>query len=129
MIEGKSVTEQPFDLKSNLNSNLKLNIMKSTRNTTNKKNSIKSGIGVIAFFLVCVALGGLLGYSLTAAFGDTLSLWQAGLRILEGVMMLMLAFFLQIILHEAGHMVAALIRGWSFVSFMILGIVFSRKDG
>ena len=92
---------------------------------TNKKNHI----GNIIFFLVCIALGGLLGGSLSMEFGDTLSWWQVILRVIEGVLLFLLAFFFQVVLHEAGHMVAALIRGWSFISFMVLGVVLTRRDG
>lgn len=32
-------------------------------------------------------------------------------------------------IHEAGHMLAAMARGWKFLSFMIMGVVLSRRDG
>ena len=94
-----------------------------------KSKKTTNTIATIVFFMVCLCLGGLLGYSLTYEFGDEMSWWQTVLRIFEGVTLFLLAFFFQIILHEAGHMVAALARGWKFIHFMILGIVLSRKDG
>lgn len=104
-----------------LSLNLNCNFMKSKKTT--------DVLAAIVFFLGCVGLGGLLGFSLTQEFGDTLSWWQVALRVVEGIVLFLLAFFLQVILHEAGHMVAAVVRGWSFIHFMILGIVLSRKDG
>lgn len=93
------------------------------------KSKTKNTLVSIVFFVICIGLGGLLGLSMTHEFGDTLSWWLAALRITEGVFLFFAAFFLQIILHEAGHMVAALLRGWSFVYFMVLGFVLSRKNG
>ena len=42
---------------------------------------------------------------------------------------LFLSAIVHIAVHEGGHMVAALLRGWKFFSFMILGVVLSRRDG
>ena len=94
-----------------------------------KSKQHNNTLATLVFFLVCVALGLLLGASMVQEFGDSLSLWELMLRLMEGVSLFLLAFFLQVILHEAGHMVAALLRGWSFISFMILGVVLSRKNG
>ena len=83
----------------------------------------------IIFFLACVGLGCGGGYSIITYFGDELPLWLVFLRLAEGILLMCLALFLQIILHETGHMIAALLRGWKFISFMILGWVLSRKNG
>ena len=85
-------------------------------------------LGTILFFFICILLGGMLGMSISVSFGEELSWWQLGGRLVEGLFIFCLAFFLQVILHEAGHMIAGLVRGWSFISFMILGIVLSRKN-
>ena len=90
---------------------------------------MKKYIFQIIFFLVCVALGCGAGYSIITYFGDELPLWLVYLRITEGILLMCLALFLQIILHEMGHMIAALLRGWKFISFMTLGWVLSRKNG
>ena len=94
-------------------------------NNKNKRNSL----AIIGFSLLCTILGGLLGFSMIQVFGDGLLWWQTVLRIVEGVVLFFVAFFLQVILHEIGHMVAALSRGWSFIHFMILGVVLSRRNG
>ena len=82
----------------------------------------------VMIFLVCLVLGGGFGYGVVEYFEDVPA-WMAGLRVGEAVLIMFVAVFLQIILHEAGHGVAALIRGWRFISFMIMGWVISRKDG
>ena len=40
-----------------------------------------------------------------------------------------LSALIHIVIHEAGHMIAALLRGWKFLSFMIMGVVLSRREG
>ena len=92
-----------------------------------KKNS--SRIYSLVLFLVCAVLGGLLGLSIIFSFGEELQWWQLAGRLVEGLILFFLAFFLQVIFHEFGHMVAGLIRGWSFMSFMILGFVLVRREG
>ena len=86
-------------------------------------------LAVLVVILVCVVLGGLLGFSIFKDFGDDLVWWKFVLRLLEGLFLFYLAVFLQIVLHETGHMIAGLIRGWSFISFMILGVVLSKRNG
>ena len=50
-------------------------------------------------------------------------------RYLEGIVFFAVAIVLQIALHEIGHMLAGLLRGWKFISFMLFGVLLSRKDG
>ena len=42
---------------------------------------------------------------------------------------LVVAFVLQIIVHEAGHLVAGLLTGYRFVSFRILSLTLIKRDG
>lgn len=84
-------------------------------------------IGVI--LLIFIGMGGVIGYSVSFYFGDNLPWWAIILRIVEGMLLLFIAIFLQLILHEAGHMTAALIRGWKFISFMALGWILTRRNG
>lgn len=83
----------------------------------------------VVFFLVSIGFGVAIGYSILLYFGDDLRSWVVFLRLFEGVLLMFLGLFLQIILHESGHMIAALLRGWKFISFMVLGWVLSRKNG
>ena len=95
----------------------------------NRKKKKSSNIQALLFFGSCILIGGFLGFSINEAFGKELLWWQLAGRILEGILLLFVAFFLQVIIHEAGHMVAGLLRGWSFMSFMVLGLVLSKRDG
>lgn len=92
-----------------------------------KKGS--SYVGVLIFFAICTVLGGMLGLSIVDAFGNDMHWLQLVGRLVEGMLLLLLAFILQVVLHETGHMVAGLLRGWSFISFTILGFVLTKKEG
>lgn len=94
-----------------------------------KSKSTSISLSTLIFFLVCMVLGGMLGFSILDAFGGDLCWWQLVGRLLEGLVLFLLAFFIQVFLHEIGHMIAGLLRGWTFISFTILGIVLSRRDG
>lgn len=50
-------------------------------------------------------------------------------RILLGGVLTLLAIFLQIILHEGGHLVCGLASGYRFVSFRILNLTLIRQNG
>ena len=93
------------------------------------KKTKAENIIIVVLFLLFVIVGGGLGYSIIMFFGNEIPWWQAFLYIVAGVLLMYLALFLQIILHELGHMIAALTRGWKFISFMIFGWVISRKNG
>ena len=84
---------------------------------------------VLVFYGICIVLGLALGLSISASLGRGLKWWQLMLRLLEGGVLIMVAVLLQIVLHEAGHMVAGLMRGWSFISFMAFGLVLTRRNG
>lgn len=48
------------------------------------------------------------------------------------ILVFIISFYLSLVLHtffhELGHMVCAKIRGWKFISFMLFGIVLTKKD-
>ena len=94
----------------------------------NRKKKRSSNIQTLLFFGSCIIIGGLFGLSVVEAFGKGLLWWQLLGRLLEGILLLFVAFFLQVIIHETGHMVAGLMRGWSFMSFMVLGLVLSKRE-
>ena len=94
-----------------------------------KRNRKHSSVVTVVFLSVSLIIGVILGLSIVEAFGGELSWWQLAGRLLEGVFLILFAFVAQVVIHEAGHMVAGILRGWSFMSFMILGFVVSRREG
>lgn len=61
--------------------------------------------------------------------GDDLSSVQLILCLIEVMFIFVFVVFAQIIIHEAGHLIAGLMRGYRFLSFMILNFMITRKDG
>lgn len=55
--------------------------------------------------------------------------WLIAGMILAIIVFLFFSFFLQIILHEGGHLVCGLATGYKFVSFRILNLTFIRQNG
>lgn len=51
------------------------------------------------------------------------------LSIVLFILLLYLAFFLQIVIHEAGHLVFGLMSGYKFCSYRIGSIMFVKKEG
>ena len=79
------------------------------------KNKIIQGILQL---IGIMAVGAVVGYSIGKIAGDSLSRGDAPniiFLLLAGV----IAFVLQIIVHEAGHLVCGLISGYKFVSFRV----------
>lgn len=93
------------------------------------KKKIIQIAGITIFFVVCFIIGIGLGKFITSNSAEGASGWDFGVDIFISLIMLYLAFFLQIIIHEGGHMVAAMIRGWKFISFMVAGFVLSKSCG
>lgn len=54
---------------------------------------------------------------------------DVALTLFLALVFFVLSFIIHIVVHEAGHMIAAMARGWKFLSFMIMGVVLNRRDG
>lgn len=94
-----------------------------------KKNKWKIFGSYALFIAVGAGVGFLIGKFGLAEGLKGMSLWEVLAKLLVGYLFFMLAVLVQIVFHEAGHMLAALSRGWKFLSFMILGVVLSRREG
>lgn len=81
------------------------------------RNSIGFGVGFV------------IGKIIKPALHADISAADVFLTILLAAIFFILSFIIHIVIHEAGHMLAAMARGWKFLSFMIMGVVLSRRDG
>jgi len=101
---------------------------------------MKKALIIIAFFAACIAVGLGVGVGALILFGGR-SVAEIS-EILGNVDMLeivgiffaaglgaIVAFFLQIIVHEGGHLVAGLLTGYRFVSFRIFNYALIRRGG
>jgi len=101
---------------------------------------MKKILNLVGSFIVGAGIGagGMIGIR-TLVIGDSLdsvcsrfsefgALQMAGV-FLAAILLLLLSIFLQVILHEGGHLVCGLATGYRFVSFRIFSLTFIRKDG
>ena len=104
----------------------------STKNTKQSSNKKSFSLGQLLPFVIFLLLGGaggtLMGRSLAglSAEGSTL---PEGLLLFLLVMLFFVSLFLQIIIHEAGHLVFGLLTGYRFSSFRIGSLMLLKEDG
>lgn len=88
---------------------------------------------IVAFFVVGILIGFVAGFIIGKIIKPMLhadlSAADVALTIFMALVFFVLSFIIHIVVHEAGHMIAAMARGWKFLSFMIMGVVLSRRDG
>lgn len=96
---------------------------------TNIKMIKEKVLPVVAFMFMCSLLGASFGMIISDKLGSDLSVLQLILRLLELMLIFVVIMFVQIIIHEAGHLIAGLMRGYRFLSFMILNLMITCKDG
>lgn len=90
----------------------------------------KVNLGGIIGTAIALIGGGCLGF-LGAEWIDTMTGGDDKLFFIYlGVMMLgmLLAFLVQIVLHEGGHLIFGLLSGYRFVSFNVMGIIWQKDE-
>lgn len=83
----------------------------------------------IASIIIGFGVGFVIGKIIKPALQADISAADVFLTIFLAVIFIILSFIIHIVVHEAGHMLAAMARGWKFLSFMIMGVVLSRRNG
>lgn len=97
-----------------------------------KQKSRGKRAGNIIFLLCCMAVGAVTGYNIAKYADLNLDDLSAGTLIFRVIWVLLciyIGFFLQIIIHETGHMVCGLMTGYRFSSFRIGSFMWMRQDG
>lgn len=98
-----------------------------------KKTFLHKTLRIAALFIGGIAIGFGIGFVIgkiiKPALHADISAADVFLTILLAAIFFILSFIIHIVIHEAGHMLAAMARGWKFLSFMIMGVVLSRRDG
>ena len=85
-------------------------------------------IPFVIFLLGGLICGAFIGWSL-ASFTDRLPEFPYPLALAIMTILLILAFFAQLIIHEAGHLVFGLLSGYRFSSFRVGSLMLFREDG
>lgn len=90
---------------------------------------MKKYLRTAGMLLVGLGIGSM--FALVVLYDNDSDLSFTGFMLKFGWMMLclFLSVYFHVMAHEAGHLVAARCRGWKFLSFMMLGVVLSRRDG
>lgn len=82
--------------------------------------------------MIFILVGAICGY-LTLRFLDDLSVgadvWALLVALTVLIVFLCASYFLQILLHEAGHLIFGLMTGYRFLSFRIGSLMWAREDG
>ena len=97
-----------------------------------KQKSRGKRAGNIIFLLCCMAVGAVTGYNIAKYADlnlDDLSAGTLVFRVIWVLLCIYIGFFLQIIIHETGHMVCGLMTGYRFSSFRIGSFMWMRQDG
>lgn len=94
-----------------------------------KKEKKKNRLQSVVMFLAFALLGGVCGLAM-APILDSLNL-PGGIVMIMAVLMVtvFLAVTVQIIIHEAGHLVFGLLTGYKFSSFRIFSFMWIRQEG
>lgn len=90
---------------------------------------LKKNIAAILFIVLSLIFGGCIGYSLIIFFGKEQGFVSLIMNLLLSFLIMIVCIFLQIIIHETGHLTVALMRGWKFISFMAFGFILTKRDG
>ncbi len=81
--------------------------------------------------IIYLVIGGLCGMMMIA--GNPAALELSGkdfiIHMAIALLMLFLAFFVQIIIHELGHLIFGLLTGYKFVSFRVGSFMFVKENG
>ena len=94
----------------------------------NRKVNVGGVIGIVVMLLIGFAVGFFGAEAIDNMGGGDGGKFFINLGI--ALVGLYLAFFLQIVLHEAGHLVFGLLTGYNFVSFNVFGFIWQKgPDG
>lgn len=95
-----------------------------------KKKGSKKSIFYICFSLVILLLGFFGGFLLTEKIEkSTVSLEESIFTIVLYIFIFYFEFIIQIIIHEAGHLIFGLLSGYEFISFRVGSITIVKEQG
>lgn len=94
----------------------------------NKKNW-KQIISML-FFIILGGVCGLIGAKYILAIDTTeTTAFDAVINVIIIILLMYLVMLLEIVIHEAGHLIFGLISGYKFCSFRILGFMWLKEEG
>jgi len=100
----------------------------NTNQKPDKKNPLRSILTFLLFFAGCLLVGYLLGEMIGRGSIASSNL-PGNFDLLVQLVVFFLALFVQIILHEVGHLVFGLLTGYRFLSFRVGSLMLIKEDG
>ncbi len=94
-----------------------------------KKRTWGNYIAMVFFMAIGVVCGILMMYFMENALGENASIGQKLFCVAFLFVGMYAAIFLQLILHEAGHLVFGLMTGYQFTSFRIMNFMWVKESG
>ncbi len=91
------------------------------------KDKKKKKSGSVGFFALAFLVGCVFGFLSTIWFSPYLE--KHGVPFFVELLVIFVTYWLQIIIHEAGHLVFGLATGYGFSSFRILGFILVKTKG
>ena len=83
----------------------------------------------VAFALFGLALGAGLGFGMIALLGHCFEEFSFIAMLISVAVIIPLVYFMEIILHESGHLIAGLMTGYRFSSFRVLSLLLVKSEG
>ena len=99
-----------------------------SKNVKRSKGKLQRYTGTIILLLLSAGCGILMAY-IDIAYGIERSSDESIVSIISFFLMLLAAMFIQIIIHESGHLVFGLLSGYRFSSFRIMSFMWIKEDG
>lgn len=100
-----------------------------TDKTKKKKKVWQKYIAIICFMLMGAVCGFLMVTYIDKAFDGEMSVYEEILHLCGLLIGMYAAIFIQIIIHEAGHLVFGLLSGYKFSSFRIFSFMWIKEKG
>lgn len=96
--------------------------------SNNKKNK-KNESGSVAFTVIFVLIGVFCGAFMSRILGEVFDQFGMLAGLVIELVLLAIAYYLQTIIHEAGHLVFGLATGYSFGSFRVGSVMLVKENG
>lgn len=98
-------------------------------NKRSKNITWQQFVAILFYILIGVVCGIILASLSDWVFGAELSFWGEMIYFLGTLVIMFAAVFVQIIIHEAGHLVFGLMSGYKFNSFRINSFMWIKENG
>lgn len=102
--------------------------MENTNPPKKKKVVWKQYIAMVFFMLIGAACGVLMAAYIDRGVNMDRSLWEEIVTLIGLLIGMYVAIFIQLIIHEAGHLVFGLVSGYKFSSFRIFSFMWVKEN-